>query len=137
MSKHLQQAVYNQYFHDCIDKQFENEFFDWKMTILFYGAVCYLQALAEMKDINIGRTDYDIEQNINLSKNNATMRISRGEWGEYKSLLNYSRKTRYELKYVEVVDENDMLEEARKDHSVCLKYLDTFKKHLKSQGLDS
>ncbi len=60
------------------------------------------------------------------------MRIKRGAWLEYKRLFDYSRTARYEG-FTDIESFNEL---KKNDHELCLKHLDNFKKHIKSQGLD-
>jgi HEPN domain len=131
MENHLLQANHNRDFHNCIDKQFNNRFYDWKITSLFYVAIHYLKALASNRSIDIGETHYDIEQNVNPDRTNAKMRITKGAWREYKNLFNYSRTARYEG--ITDVDTFELLKQ--QDHSYCLIHLENFKKYIESQGI--
>ena len=132
MNRHLEQATHNQHFHDSIETNFEGRFYDWKITVLFYVALHYLQALADSRSISIGETHFEVEQNVNPDKVNAKMRISKGAWREYKSLSTYSRTARYQG----ITDYITFEELKQTDHQFCLKHLDNFKKYLNSQGLD-
>lgn len=132
MDKFLNQASHNEKFHQCICQNFTDKFYDWKITTLFYIAIHYLKALAEKRGIDIGQTHHEIEQNVNPKKNNASMRIRQGAWMEYKSLLNYSRTSRYDgivsdFETFEVIMEND--------YKMALKNLDNFKKYIEKQGI--
>lgn len=97
MQNHLKQAKHNQELLSEMETVFPQQFFDWKMTICFYIAIHYLQALADSKNIEIGQSHYDIELNINPnSNNNPKMRITRGAWEEYRRLFRYSQTARYD-----------------------------------------
>ena len=56
MQKHLGQAKHNQELLSEMEIKFPQRFFDWKITISFYIAIHYLQALADSKNIEIGQT---------------------------------------------------------------------------------
>ena len=131
MKQHLDQANHNQDFHDCIETQFTGQFYDWKITVLFYVAIHYLKAFASKKGIDIGETHFDIEHNVNPDRHNAKMRITKGAWREYKNLFNYSRTARYEG----ITDISTFEQLKKVDHSYCLIHLDNFKKYLQGQGL--
>jgi len=133
MEKYLSQASHNEDFHKCICENFSDKFYDWKITTLFYIAIHYLKALATKKGIDIGQTHHEIEHNVNPDKHNAKMRIRKGAWREYKSLLNYSRTSRYDgitsdFETFELLMEND--------YQFALKNLANFKKYIESQGID-
>ncbi|MHB8261752.1 MAG: HEPN domain-containing protein [Bacteroidia bacterium] len=132
MHQHLKQALHNQTFHDCIESNFTNQFYDWKITVLFYVAIHYLKALATKKKIDIGETHYEIESSVNPDRNNVKMRISRTAWREYKNLFNYSRTARYEG----ITDFETFEKLKQVDHSFCLIHLDNFKKYIEGQGVD-
>lgn len=133
MDKFLNQAHHNEDFHRCICKNFSDKFCDWKITSLFYIAIHYLKALALQRGIDMGQTHYEIEQNVNPKKDNASMRIKKGAWLEYKSLLNYSRTSRYDG----IVSDFETFETLMKnDYKMALKNLDNFKKYVSSQGLN-
>lgn len=133
MNKHLNQATHNEEFHECICKNFSHRFYDWKITSLFYIAIHYLKALANQKGIDIGQTHYEIEQNVNPRKHNAAMKIKRGAWMEYKSLLNYSKNSRYDG----IVSDFETFEKIMKnDYKMALNNLDNFKKYIKKQGVE-
>ncbi len=131
MNQHLLQVKHNERFHQSIETQFADQFYDWKVTVLFYVAIHCLQTLAAQKGINIGNSHYEIENNINPDRHNAKMRITKGAWRQYKNLMEYSRTSRYEG-----VTDFETFEKIRKlDHSYCLIHLDNFKKYISSQGV--
>lgn len=131
MQNHLDQATHNRDFHTCIDAEFNDQFYDWKITVLFYVAIHWLKALAAKRGIDIGETHFDIEQNVNPDRHNSQMRITKGAWREYKNLFNYSRTARYEG----ITDIKTFEQLKQVDHGYCLQHLDNFKKYLESQGL--
>lgn len=131
MQQHIDQASHNQKFHDSIDTQFGGQFYDWKITVLFYVAIHYLKALASQRGIDIGETHYEIEQSVNPDRYSAKMRLSRNAWREYKNLFNYSRTARYEG----ITDFATYEKLKQIDHSYCVQHLDNFKNYLRSQGL--
>lgn len=114
-------------------KVFSEKYYDWKITSLFYTAIHYLKALALKKGIDIGQTHHEIEQNVNPDRHNCSMRIKKGAWLEYKSLLQYSRTSRYDG----IETDFETFEEIMKiDYQYCLTHLENFKKYIKSQGLE-
>lgn len=132
MRNYLSQAKHNEDFHSCISSEFENKFYDWKITALFYVALHYLKALAAKKGIDIGDTHYDIEHAVNPDRTNNKMSIRKGVWREYKALFSYSRTARYEG--ITDIETFEKLKEV--DHSYCLRHLENFKKYIRSQGVD-
>lgn len=132
MQQHLEQASHNLKFHKSIESSFEGQFYDWRITVLFYVAIHYLKALAVHRGCAIGDTHFEIEKNVNPDRDNANMRISKNAWREYKSLLQYSQTARYNG----ITDINTFQELKRIDHSYCLVHLDKFKKYVVGQGVE-
>lgn len=131
MQKHIDQASHNQKFHDSIDSQFGGEFYDWKITVLFYVAIHYLKALASKKGMDIGDTHHEIEYSVNPDRVSSKMKITRTAWREYKNLFNYSRTSRYEG----ITDFETFEKLKQLDHSYCIQHLENFKNYLRSQDL--
>lgn len=131
MQQHIDQAKHNKNLHDCIATNFPNQFYDWKITALFYVAIHYLKALAAKRGIDIGETHYEIEQNVNPKRTGRKMQITTNAWREYKSLFNYSRTARYEG----ITDVATFEKLKQTDHSYCLQHIDKFKKYIEGQGL--
>ena len=132
MGKFLNQASHNEDFHKCICENFEDKFFDWKITTLFYIAIHYLKELAEQRGIDIGQTHHEIEKNVNPIRNNASMRITKGAWNQYKSLLRYSRTSRYDGIASDFSTFEGLMEN---DYQFALKNLENFKKYVEKQGV--
>ncbi|NMH28488.1 hypothetical protein [Flavobacterium silvaticum] len=132
MQNHIDQASHNQNFHSCIQGQFATNFFDWKITVLFYIALHGLKALASKRGIDIGETHIDIERNVSPLRNSPIMAISKNAWNEYKSLFRYSQVARYEG----ITDFETFQKLKESDHGFCVLHLDKFKKYLKGQGVD-
>lgn len=132
MSPFLEQAKHNQLFHDKICECFEDRFFDWKITIVFYTAIHYLKALAYSKGINIGENHEQIESAVNPYIDNALMPIKPFAWKAYKAMKNYSRTARYDG-----ITDFETFEELKKDdYKFCLENFETFKSYMKSQGIE-
>lgn len=132
MQRFLEQINHNQSFYTCIDKNFTDKFFDWKITVLFYIAVHCLKALSVKRNINVGDTHYDIECNVNPDREGSKMKITRNAWREYKSLYQYSRTARYNG----ITDIETFEKLKRNDHKYCLEHIKRFKKYIKGQGVD-
>src|SRR5690606_38294765 len=122
MQDHLNQAVHNQRFHNSICDNFNDNFHDWKITVLFYTALHWLQALASMRGINIGDTHVDIEKNVNPDRTSSRMKISKEAWRNYKMLFRYSQTSRYDG----ITDFNTWHQIKKKDHSYCEIHLEKF-----------
>ncbi len=131
MEQHIEKAAHNRNFHDTIDTHFNDQFYDWKITVLFYVAIHYLKALAESRKIDIGDTHHEIEQSVNPDRSTAKMRITKNAWREYKNLFNYSRTARYEG----ITDISTFEQLMKLDHAFCLIHLENFKKYIERQGI--
>ena len=95
MEEHLRQAAHNESFHACIVAHSPDQFYDWKITILFYTTLHWLHALAAMKGIDIGQTHSDVKLNCN-PKRKGSMPITENAWRNYFALYNYSHSARYD-----------------------------------------
>ena len=62
MNSFYNQAKHNKEFLDCVEENFPNSFFDWKITILFYVSIHLIKCLAKTRNVEIGDTHYDIEK---------------------------------------------------------------------------
>lgn len=132
MNRFLNQASHNENFHSSICEKFSDNFYDWKITSLFYTAIHYLKALASKRGIDIGQTHHEIELNVNPDRHNSSMRITKAAWKEYKNLLRYSKNSRYDG----INTDSETFETLMKsDYEYCVQHLDNFKKYMKSQGL--
>jgi hypothetical protein len=131
MQQHIDQARHNEDFHDSIEANFSGQFYDWKITVLFYVAIHYLKALAAKRGIEIGETHYDIEHNVNPDRTGRRMQITKNAWREYKNLFLYSRTARYEG----ITDIATFEQLKKTDHFYCLQHLENFKKYIQGQGV--
>lgn len=75
---------------------FPNDFYDWKITGVFYCAYHLLQASAKKRGISIGSRHHDIESNINPRFPNRSFQISKNAYHWYSTILNYSISARYD-----------------------------------------
>ena len=128
---HLAQATHNREFHGCIQTTFNDRFYDWKITALFYTAIHWLKALAAKRTIDIGETHSDIARNVNPERHSPKMPISRNAWRDYHQLYRYSQSARYNG--ITDFETWEKLKEA--DHKSCLEHLENFKKYIEGQGL--
>lgn len=131
MQKHLDQASHNQNFHNCIEGEFTDNFFDWKITTLFYVALHWIKALGVKRGYDLGETHYEIERNINPGRDDAPCKISQNAWRNYKYLFNYSRTSRYEG----FTDISTFQKLMQADHNYCLKHIEFLRKYVEGQGI--
>ena len=131
-NEHIPQAQHNQLFYNHIQSEFPIQFGDWKITVLFYIAIHYLQALADHRGIDIGCTHYDIEKNVNPNLPNAKMRITRNAWRCYRNLFQYSKIARYDG-FVKIERFNTI---QNYNHLHCMDNLEHFRKYIEGQGVE-
>lgn len=130
MVAHIQQAAHNELFHSCIEEKFNDKFFDWKITTLFYTALHWIHALAEMKGINIGETHSDVRANCNPRRHGA-MPLSEDARGHYNSLYNYSHTARYDG----LMDMSTFEILKQIDHGYAKENLEYLRKYFRGKGL--
>jgi hypothetical protein len=95
MDRHLRQADHNQNFHDCITENFSTNFFDWKITVIFYKALHCVKAIADKKGLYIGDTHVTIMKSIQPGLKSTVMPLSYSAWDAYKRLYHYCHAARY------------------------------------------
>jgi hypothetical protein len=133
MNTFLDQASHNEEFHTSLCETFNDKFYDWKITALFYCSIHYLKALAASRGIDIGSTHQEIENNVNPDKKYNKMAIKRWAWIEYRNLYKYSRTARYEG----MKTDRETFEKLKKtDYDFSKVHLEQFKKYIQSQGVD-
>lgn len=131
-------AAANWQFHEKLCTNFPEEHFDWKITLLFYTALHWLQSLAAKKSIEIGNTHFDVENAVKpnarrrQSSANIKMPISVTAWDNYSKLQDYSRSARY---YSPSMTLPDFHAVCKTNHEKCLKHLADFKKYIQAQGV--
>jgi hypothetical protein len=96
MEKHILQAEHNQAFLDCVNKNFPDAYFDWKITISFYIAIHLLKALAEKRGKKLGETHVDIFNALGPRATPKLFQIPPKQWENYYFLYQYSRSGRYD-----------------------------------------
>ena len=131
MEKYLLQAAHNKDFHECIEHSFNDKFYDWKITVLFYIAIHCLKALASKLNIEIGETHREVEKNINPDRTPHSLPISRAAYKNYRDLYQYSKTARYEG----FTDFETFEKLKETDHSHCLIHLSNFQKYIESRGV--
>ncbi|MGM0478660.1 MAG: hypothetical protein ACQERC_05505 [Bacteroidota bacterium] len=96
METYLAKAKHNEKFHDDICDQFNDRYFDWKITSLFYSAIHLVKVLAEKDSKNIGFSHSEVNSSINPHNSSAELPISRGAYAYYISLYKQSKTARYD-----------------------------------------
>jgi len=95
-SKHLGYAIHNEGLIESLKISEPNNYFSWKVTLLFYTANRYIHALAEYRKVSLGSTHYDVRRAINPNYTGRSMTIKPHIYNSYINLLNYSKAARYD-----------------------------------------
>lgn len=131
MEKHLAQAKHNSGFHDAIHNGFPDHYFDWKITCLFYTALHYVRAYIKSKGIHPGESHQEIDYQINPTRPNAPLKVSKTCWDNYRNLYVYSRSARYDG----FLDIDVFHSDKKIDHVYSAKHLEDIIKYLNSHGM--
>ncbi|HVA99164.1 MAG TPA: HEPN domain-containing protein [Bacteroidia bacterium] len=132
MDKHINQAKSNQKFHNCIHESFTDDYYDWKITSLFYVAIHGMKALITKKGQKAGSTHEEIDNQINPKRENAKLKVSNTCWINYRNLYNYSRSARYDG----FTDIEIFKSDKKKDYEYSVKHLQDILKYLKEFSID-
>ena len=92
------QAKHNEFFHKNTCDHFPEDFYDWKITTLFYVAIHYVKALANQLNIDIGQDHYSIKGNIKYQDSSSKypkMAFNKKAYGYYDYLYRTSQISRY------------------------------------------
>ncbi len=100
MKNHLDQYRHNIEFHECLCSEFPDKYFDWKTTVIFYCALHLLNALSESRGIRMETTHTNVDKQINPNiiyrkRRYQKLVIPDDIYDDYKVLLKYSKKARY------------------------------------------
>lgn len=131
MQEHVTQAKHNHKFHDGVHECFEDNYFDWKITALFYTALHYIRAFIKSKNINPGTSHEDIDNQINPKKANSPIPVSVTCWENYRNLYHYSRAARYDG----FIDIDKFNSDKKIDHIYSGQHLEDIMKYLRSHGM--
>ncbi|MFZ7106647.1 MAG: hypothetical protein ACO1HD_08515 [Bacteroidota bacterium] len=132
MHEHLRQASHNQQFRDCIEENFSDDFFDWKITVTFYTALHYLHALASKKGLFIGSNHGDVLRSVNPNnKNGCVLHLSYSAWNAFKEMYNYCHSARYDG----ITDFETWKKLKAKDYEQCLICMSKFETYIISEGI--
>jgi hypothetical protein len=95
MIEHLNQAKHNENFLSEIEKHSSNNYFDWKVVVVFYSALHYLRALEKLHNKKIYGRHKDLLYHINPKNIDAKMPIDQKCADSYFDLFNMSHISRY------------------------------------------
>ena len=94
MKLHLEKAQQNERFLELIKKHSNNEFSEWKITVVFYIALHLVKALCKKKSIYTGNSHSRLETALNESS-----LIPDDFADNYHALYENSRTARYSVYY--------------------------------------
>lgn len=134
MTAFLNQAKHNKVFHECICTNFDSSFFDWKITTIFYTALHYIKALADLKGLYIGETHIAIKSSINPNnKSGVVMPLTYTAWEAYRNLYQYCHSARYNGITGSDFDAWQKMKES--DHMHCLTLLNQIEEYVAKNGV--
>lgn len=96
MGAFLEQAKHNEELLDLMDKNFPNQFFDWKVTIAFYAVVHYMNEYLAADGRGIFVKDH-LDRNCHLNPDcaDSVFPLSKTNWLLYHDTYLKSRAIRY------------------------------------------
>lgn len=133
MQSHLKQSEHNIALVKFIDVELADNYFDWRITILFYAALHLLKAWFVFKGIK-RETNSHNELFAGLDSSNATSkaRLPEKEYSQYYCLYQLSRTARYQSCY-----QSDNQKALLKYSLIQARsYYNEISKFLQSQGMD-
>lgn len=98
MNPHTEKALHNVAFLGDIETAFPTDYYDWKVTTLFYVALHLVHALAHQTNKQIGQTHDEVLRNIRpaiVGKPKPAMPFSKTHYDMYYRLYELSRMARY------------------------------------------
>lgn len=93
----LNKGVYNHDFYVVLTEKFPHDYYDWRITVMFYCAIHCLKAFC-LKNYGkyIGDTHHEIIKRVSPKGAEKIVDLPDGMWDEYHALYQYSKIARYE-----------------------------------------
>lgn len=136
------QAKHNEEFHESTCQHFPNDFYDWKITTLFYVSIHYVKALANQLGVDVGGDHYSIRNNIkppDSSGANREMSFTKNAYGWYDYLYRTSQMSRYNgfIDRAGALANQDIFQQImQQEHKMCEEALDKLKRYIvENRGL--
>jgi len=124
---YIKKAQHNEKFHSDLCDCFEDKYYDWKITSLFYTAIHWIKVLAEKDNKQIGVTHKEINNNIDPKNERAEMKISKGAYHYYINLYKESKTARYDGINID----HDSFEKLKEgDWKQCQTYIEGLKAYM-------
>ncbi|MGI9192774.1 MAG: hypothetical protein ACR2IL_11700 [Chitinophagaceae bacterium] len=131
MNQCIEQIKHNENFHQDLCIKFEDQYFDWKITCLFYVAHHLIKLLSQYWQVEIGNRHSDNLRNLNPKNPNRTMKVKTSIFIAYDTLFEYSWSARYDG-----FTDFDTFQIVKKgDYNDALMRCAHIKQYVKSQGV--
>ncbi len=131
MNPSIEQVKHNESFHQDLCDKFKEQYFDWKITCLFYIAYHLIKSLSQHWKVEIGDRHSDILRNLNPKNPNRTMKVKKEVFEAYDTLFEYSWTSRYDG----FTDFETFQLLKKLDYTDALKRCDYIKSYLISNGV--
>jgi hypothetical protein len=132
MNDFYNQAKHNLKFLEAIEASFPEDYFDWKITVLYYVSIHMLKCWAKQRGADIGRTHQEIANSLNPRRGRQVTPLPEWVWDKYSDLLRYSQSSRYDgINNAAIV-----LSAQKKNYQECKKLFQSFCSYMKSKGIE-
>lgn len=132
MHRYIRQAKHNHDFHDCLIEHFPKQYFDWKVTVIFYIALHGLNAFLLKQRQPVSNTHYDTKNKVTALIRQHRIPMTETEWKIYNLLYQSSHNARYDG----VLDTEQSFEMALEiDYLHCTGELIKFNTFLSKHGI--
>lgn len=128
---HINQFQHNLEFHDGICKTYPDNFYDWKITLIFYCSYHLVKALAAHRNVDIGDTHSKILWNLNPKNSQRKIQFKNDAFYAFDLLFEYSQTARY--KGFTNMKDFQILKKA--DYEDAIKKYNYLKSYIESQGV--
>lgn len=132
MSIYLTQLKHNENFHNQLCTHLDNQYFDWKITTVFYCAYHLVQALAEKRNVRIGDRHSEILRNLNPKNSNRPIQFKSKAFDNFDTLFEYSQSARYHG----FTDFDTFQQIKRKDYEHSLALYKYLREYIKCEGVE-
>lgn len=127
MNGHLARADYNWNFQAELQHLFPQDYFDWKISAVFYAALHLVDAYAAFADIRPFNNHEQRFYHLDSSNPDAELPLSAAAFKLYRRLYRYSINARYDE-----IGSIEAYEKARKnDHKDAVERFKEFRRYLK------
>ncbi|MDN3582731.1 hypothetical protein [Mucilaginibacter flavus] len=132
MNDFYNQAKHNEAFLTSIEHSFPDDYFDWKVTVIYYTSIHMLKCLAKKRGVKIGDTHQDIATSLNSRKGKQVTPFPTWAWNNYEDLLRYSKISRYDG----INNRAIVLIAQKNNYNECKKLFTSFCSYMKKHGIE-